>query len=180
VRGRKLRNDYGTRFEDAWNVARHVASHLDRLERGTRSFPAGARARNAARPRPRRRVEPDAGQWLATVVNLGHVLPAEHVRETLRSIYTHNFRHDLGWGTFSQTAQPAASTARVEMVWGVLELKAFGFAPGSASAGARASAGVNGAAASAHLDEAGTVIFDEIVRLKAGDRLEVKLTPGSM
>ena len=35
------------------------------------------------------------GQWLATVAGLGHVLPAEHVRETLHSIYRHNFRHDF-------------------------------------------------------------------------------------
>lgn len=38
VRGRKLRNDYGTRFADAWDVARHTAANLDRLERGTRAF----------------------------------------------------------------------------------------------------------------------------------------------
>ena len=252
------------------------------------------------------------GQWLATVVNIGHVLPAEHVRETLRSIYTHNFRHDFfdhpntqrlyalndekglvlcswprgrrpalpfvysdevwtgieyqvaahliyeglaleglaitkavrdrydgerrnpwnevecgshyaralaswslltalsgysysaperrlsfsprltpeafsaffttgqGWGTFSQTTQPTAATARVEMLWGALELKAFGFEPGSAPAGGRLWARVNGAAVVAHADEAGMVVFDEIVRLKVGDRLEVKLTRGSM
>jgi non-lysosomal glucosylceramidase len=35
------------------------------------------------------------GQWFAAVVNLGHVLPADHVREALRSIYTHNFRHEF-------------------------------------------------------------------------------------
>ncbi len=38
VRGRKLRNDYGTRFRDAWHVAAHTIAHLDRLERGTRAF----------------------------------------------------------------------------------------------------------------------------------------------
>ncbi len=38
VHGRKLRNDYGRRFKDAWDVARHAASNLDRLERGTRAF----------------------------------------------------------------------------------------------------------------------------------------------
>jgi non-lysosomal glucosylceramidase len=38
VRGRKLRNDYGTRFKDAWEVARHTAANLARLERGTRAF----------------------------------------------------------------------------------------------------------------------------------------------
>jgi uncharacterized protein (DUF608 family) len=38
VRGRKLRNDYGTRFRDAWEVARHTVTSLDRLERDTRAF----------------------------------------------------------------------------------------------------------------------------------------------
>jgi non-lysosomal glucosylceramidase len=35
------------------------------------------------------------GQWFARVVGLGHVLPEERVRETLRSIHTHNFRRDF-------------------------------------------------------------------------------------
>src|SRR5205807_3167307 len=35
------------------------------------------------------------GQWFAEVVGLGHLLPAEHVRETLRSIYRHNFKHNF-------------------------------------------------------------------------------------
>lgn len=35
------------------------------------------------------------GQWFAEVVDLGHLLPGDHVREALRSIYTHNFRHDF-------------------------------------------------------------------------------------
>ncbi len=35
------------------------------------------------------------GQWFAEVVGLGHVLPAEHVRETLLSIYRHNFKHSF-------------------------------------------------------------------------------------
>jgi non-lysosomal glucosylceramidase len=38
VRGRKLRNDYGTRFRDAWDIARYTAANLARLERGTRAF----------------------------------------------------------------------------------------------------------------------------------------------
>jgi uncharacterized protein (DUF608 family) len=38
VRGRKLRNDYGARFKDAWEVARHTAANLARLERDTRAF----------------------------------------------------------------------------------------------------------------------------------------------
>ncbi len=36
--GRCLRNEYATRFADAWSVARHVAEHLDRLERETRLY----------------------------------------------------------------------------------------------------------------------------------------------
>jgi hypothetical protein len=36
-------------------------------------------------------------------------------------------------------------------------------------------ASVNGAAVAARLEEAGLVTFDDVVRLKAGDRLEVKL-----
>jgi non-lysosomal glucosylceramidase len=35
------------------------------------------------------------GQWFAAVVGLGHLLPAEHVRETLLSIYRYNFKHDF-------------------------------------------------------------------------------------
>lgn len=38
VRGRRLRNDYGGRFRDAWDVAMHTVTHLDRLERDTRAF----------------------------------------------------------------------------------------------------------------------------------------------
>ena len=38
VKGRKLRNDYGTRFRDAWDVAMHTVRNLDRLERETRAF----------------------------------------------------------------------------------------------------------------------------------------------
>jgi uncharacterized protein (DUF608 family) len=35
------------------------------------------------------------GQWFAEVVGLGHLLPAEHVRATLLSIYKHNFKHSF-------------------------------------------------------------------------------------
>jgi len=35
------------------------------------------------------------GQWFAEVVGLGHLLPADHVHETLKSIYTYNFKHDF-------------------------------------------------------------------------------------
>jgi len=35
------------------------------------------------------------GQWLSTVVGLGHVLAPEHVGTALQSIYRHNFRHDF-------------------------------------------------------------------------------------
>jgi uncharacterized protein (DUF608 family) len=35
------------------------------------------------------------GQWFAHVVGLGHLLPAEHVRETARAIHRHNFRRSL-------------------------------------------------------------------------------------
>ena len=35
------------------------------------------------------------GQWLSTVVGLGHVLEPEHVGTALQSIYRHNFRHDF-------------------------------------------------------------------------------------
>jgi non-lysosomal glucosylceramidase len=41
VRGRHLRNDYGTRFTDAWDVARYTVEHLPRLERDTRAFREG-------------------------------------------------------------------------------------------------------------------------------------------
>jgi len=37
-KGPILGNFYATRFEDAWSVARHTASELDRLERETREF----------------------------------------------------------------------------------------------------------------------------------------------
>jgi non-lysosomal glucosylceramidase len=35
------------------------------------------------------------GQWLASVVGLGHLLPEERVRQTLASIYRYNYRADL-------------------------------------------------------------------------------------
>jgi uncharacterized protein (DUF608 family) len=35
------------------------------------------------------------GQWFAAVVGLGYLLPREHVRETLLSIYRHNFKHNF-------------------------------------------------------------------------------------
>ncbi|HEY3128935.1 MAG TPA: GH116 family glycosyl-hydrolase [Acidobacteriota bacterium] len=35
------------------------------------------------------------GQWFAEVVGLGHLLPSGHVRETLLSIYRHNFKHSF-------------------------------------------------------------------------------------
>ncbi len=38
VRGWKLRNDYGTRFKDAWDVASYTVQNLDRMERDTRAF----------------------------------------------------------------------------------------------------------------------------------------------
>jgi uncharacterized protein (DUF608 family) len=38
VKGQKLRNYYGTRFADAWEVARYAAGELGRLEKSTRLF----------------------------------------------------------------------------------------------------------------------------------------------
>jgi uncharacterized protein (DUF608 family) len=35
------------------------------------------------------------GQWFAHVVGLGYLLPEEHVRTTMRSIFRHNFKPDL-------------------------------------------------------------------------------------
>ena len=35
------------------------------------------------------------GEWFAAVVGLGPLLPKEHVRKTLQSIYRNNFRHDF-------------------------------------------------------------------------------------
>ena len=38
VRGQKLRNYYGTRFDNAWQVGRHTAARLTELESKTRAF----------------------------------------------------------------------------------------------------------------------------------------------
>ncbi|MBE3096380.1 MAG: hypothetical protein IMZ44_04535, partial [Planctomycetes bacterium] len=38
VLGQRFRNDYATRFPDAWAVARHTVTNLSRLEQGTRTF----------------------------------------------------------------------------------------------------------------------------------------------
>lgn len=38
VKGQKLRNYYGARFADAWEVARYTATHLARLEQQSRDF----------------------------------------------------------------------------------------------------------------------------------------------
>ncbi len=35
------------------------------------------------------------GAWMARVCGLGHILDRDHTRQTLRSIYTHNYRSDL-------------------------------------------------------------------------------------
>ncbi|HPP73594.1 MAG TPA: GH116 family glycosyl-hydrolase [Armatimonadota bacterium] len=35
------------------------------------------------------------GQWWAHILGLGYILPPEHVKSTLRSIYQNNFRHDF-------------------------------------------------------------------------------------
>ncbi len=35
------------------------------------------------------------GQWFAHVVGLGYLLPPDHVKETVRSIYSHNFKHSF-------------------------------------------------------------------------------------
>ena len=249
------------------------------------------------------------GQWLATVVGLGHVLPAAHVRETLRSIYRHNFRHDFfghpntqrlyalndekglvlcswphgkrpalpfvysdevwtgieyqvaahliyeglvaeglaitravrdrydgerrnpwnevecgshyaralaswslltalsgysysaperrlgfapclspeafraffttgdGWGLFSQRRERGVTSGRLDLQWGGLELKQFGFGAGEASAVERVAvaATVNGSPVGARLGAGGIVAFDAVVRLKAGDRLEAEV-----
>ena len=247
------------------------------------------------------------GQWFAAVVNLGHVLPADHVREALGSIYRHNFRHEffghpntqrlyalndekglvlcswpqgkrpalpfvysdevwtgieyqvashliyeglvleglaitkavrdrydgerrnpwnevecgshyaralaswalltaasgyewsaperrlafapriapedfrtffttgLGWGSFAQRVQRTGATATLELLFGTLELKSLGFAPGPVPVQAQVTATARGARLAARLAAPGVVAFDEVVRLKAGDRLEVTL-----
>ncbi|MEW5978601.1 MAG: GH116 family glycosyl-hydrolase [Acidobacteriota bacterium] len=38
LKGQKLRNDYGTRFANAWEVARYASANLDRLEKSSRVF----------------------------------------------------------------------------------------------------------------------------------------------
>jgi non-lysosomal glucosylceramidase len=38
VRGQKLRNDYGTRFESAWEIGQHALTHMGELEGKTRAF----------------------------------------------------------------------------------------------------------------------------------------------
>jgi uncharacterized protein (DUF608 family) len=38
VKGQKLRNYYGTRFQNAWEIASHVVGRLDELEAKTRAF----------------------------------------------------------------------------------------------------------------------------------------------
>jgi non-lysosomal glucosylceramidase len=35
------------------------------------------------------------GQWFADVIGLGHLLPADHVRDALLSIYRYNFKHNF-------------------------------------------------------------------------------------
>ena len=247
------------------------------------------------------------GQWFATVVNLGHVLPADHVLEALSSIYRHNFRRDFfghpntqrlyalndekglvlcswprgqrpalpfvysdevwtgieyqvaahliyegllyeglaitkavrdrydgerrnpwnevecgshyaralaswslltalsgyewsaperrlafrprvaaedfrtlfttgsGWGTFAERIRAGGATAALELLFGTLELKSLGFAAGAAPADVRVTATARGATLAAQATAPGVVLFKEVVRLKAGDRLEVTI-----
>ena len=41
VKGQNLRNDYGTRFQSAWEVASHTVARLQELEKKTRDFNDG-------------------------------------------------------------------------------------------------------------------------------------------
>ncbi len=51
VKGQKLRNYYGTRFESAWEVARHTMTRLPELEKQTREFEQLFLLHNPARAR---------------------------------------------------------------------------------------------------------------------------------
>ena len=51
------------------------------------------------------------GQFLAHVAGLGYILPEEHVREALRSVYRHNFRPDLSSHHHSQISYAHADEA---------------------------------------------------------------------
>lgn len=35
------------------------------------------------------------GQWWANILDIDHILPADHIKSTLKSIYKYNFRHDF-------------------------------------------------------------------------------------
>jgi len=85
------------------------------------------------------------------------------------------FTTGQGWGTFSQRIGRGAATARLDLLWGALELRALGLAPGLVPGRPEVSARVNGSPAPGRMGEGGAVAFDDIVRLKAGDRLEVEI-----
>ncbi|HOC19670.1 MAG TPA: hypothetical protein PKK95_15485, partial [Vicinamibacterales bacterium] len=79
-----------------------------------------------------------------------------------------------GWGVFSQRADRGKTSAALDLRWGALELRRFGFG-GTTAKGGRIAATVNGSPLSARLDEE-TIAFEQAVRLKAGDRLEVEIS----
>ena len=84
------------------------------------------------------------------------------------------FTTGSGWGAFSQRVQGVEAAGAIELVGGSLALKEFGFgrdAPG----GPPLTALVNRAPVAARLGDAGIVVFDAPVQLKAGDKLEVRL-----
>jgi hypothetical protein len=79
-----------------------------------------------------------------------------------------------GWGVFIQRAGRSKALATLDLRWGILELRRFAF-DGTTGKGGRIAARVNGVPLGAGLDE-GTIVFDQAVRLKAGDRLDVEVT----
>jgi non-lysosomal glucosylceramidase len=68
--------------EQLWNGEYYV-QRLDDLDEHRYQFGAGCLSDQLL------------GQWLASILGLGHLLPQERVQQTLASIYRHNYRRDL-------------------------------------------------------------------------------------
>ena len=81
-----------------------------------------------------------------------------------------------GWGMFAQRIQPGTAAATIDLLFGTLALNSLAFGPVTLPTPPSVKATVGGAPVTARLaDRAGAVTFDNTVRLKKGERLEITL-----
>jgi hypothetical protein len=82
------------------------------------------------------------------------------------------FTTGSGWGVFTQQLGAREASASLDLRGGTLGLARFGFAPGPSEPGA-VLASLNGSALAARRDESGLVLFEPVLTMRPGDRMEV-------